>query len=98
MNKKKAELDAATQEYDRILQIIADEGQRLQEKAEKLRELQHWADIFDKATRETQHMIIAGLVERVDVGKGYDIQIKLRISATQFFNPDKEPEGIEQAS
>lgn len=43
-------------------------------------------------------MIIAGLVERVDVGKGYDIQIKLRISATQFFNPDKEPEGIEQAS
>ena len=98
MNKKKAELDAATQEYDHILQIIADEGQRLQEKAEKLRELQHWADIFDKATRETQHMIIAGLVERVDVGKGYDIRIKLRISATQFFNPDKEPEGIEQAS
>ena len=43
-------------------------------------------------------MIIAGLVERVDVGNGYDIQIKLRISATQFFNPDKEPAGIEQAS
>lgn len=43
-------------------------------------------------------MSIAGLVERVDVGNSYDIQIKLRISATQFFNPDKEPAGIEQTS
>ncbi len=45
--------------------------------------------MFDNATREAQHMIIGGLVERVDVGAGYDIRIRLRISATQFFEPDK---------
>lgn len=43
-------------------------------------------------------MIIAGLVERVEVGTGYDIQVKLRISAIQFFEPDKELESMDKVS
>ena len=98
MPRKKADLEAATREYDRLRELIENEAQRLQEKQEKLQELHHWADIFDNATRQAQHMIIAGLVERVDVGNGYDIQVKLRISATQFFEPDKETETMDKVS
>ena len=98
MPRKKADLEAATREYDRLRELIENEAQRLQEIQEKLQELHHWADIFDHATRQAQHMIIAGLVERVDVGNGYDIQVKLRISATQFFEPDKESEAMDKVS
>ena len=98
MPRKKADLEAATREYDRLRELIENETQRLQEKQDKLQELHHWADIFDHATRQAQHMIIAGLVERVDVGNGYDIQVKLRISVTQFFEPDKESEAMDKVS
>lgn len=43
-------------------------------------------------------MIIAGLVERVDVGSGYDIHVKLRISARQFFGPDSLPDEAGKSS
>lgn len=98
MPKKKAELEAASAEYDRVKKVYEDEGQRLMEKQNQLQELHRWADIFDQATRQAQHMIIAGLVERVDVGTGYNIQVKLRISAMQFFSPDNLPEAVVQAS
>ena len=98
MPRKKAELEAASAEYDRVKKVYEDEGQRLLEKQSQLQELHRWADIFDRATRQAQHMIIAGLVERVEVGNGYNIQVKLRISATQFFSPDSLPDAVVKAS
>ena len=43
-------------------------------------------------------MIIASLVERVDDGNGYNIQVKLRVSVTQFFSPDSALETVVQTS
>jgi hypothetical protein len=43
-----------------------------------------WAEVFHNANIETKHMIMANLIERVDIGSGYRINIKFRLSALQF--------------
>ena len=43
-----------------------------------------WADLFDKANKETRHMILARLIERVEVGAGYKVTVKFKITYEQF--------------
>ena len=43
-----------------------------------------WADIFDEANKETRHMILARLINRVEVGAGYKIMVKFKITYEQF--------------
>ncbi len=39
-----------------------------------------WAERYDKASIEEKHIIISHLVERIDVGEGYEISIKFRVA------------------
>ena len=43
-----------------------------------------WADCFDKANTETKHMIMARLIERVELADGYKVHIRFKISMDQF--------------
>ena len=43
-----------------------------------------WADTFESVSIETKHMILACLIERVEVGQGYRINIVFRISVMQY--------------
>lgn len=43
-----------------------------------------WAEAFDEANNEAKHMIIARLVERIEIGRNYEIEIKFRISVEQY--------------
>ena len=43
-----------------------------------------WAERYDEATYEAKHLIIAALVDQVEVNKNYDIKIHFKISAEQF--------------
>ena len=43
-----------------------------------------WADTFDEANAETKHMIIARLVERIEINHDYEVEIKFRISVEQY--------------
>ena len=43
-----------------------------------------WADTFDEAKAETKHMIIARLVERIEINHDYEVEIKFRISVEQY--------------
>ena len=47
-------------------------------------DLIEWADLFDKANKETRHMILARLIERVEVGAGYKVTVKFKITYEQF--------------
>ena len=42
---------------------------------EKLKQILSWADMFDQANTETKHMILAKLIERVDISANGQIQI-----------------------
>ena len=44
--------------------------------------------LLDKANTETKHMIMARLIERVDLGDGYKVHIKFKISLKQFLGQE----------
>ena len=43
-----------------------------------------WAEIFDDTEPDVRKMIIARLVERIEVGADYSIKIRLRINMRQY--------------
>ena len=47
-----------------------------------------WAELFDDASTEAKQMIISNIVERVTVSRGYKIDVKLKLTARQFLEPD----------
>ena len=51
---------------------------------EKLKQILSWADMFEQANTETKHMILAKLIERVDVSANGQIQIKFRLTAKEY--------------
>ena len=51
-----------------------------------------WASRFDDASYEAKHLVIAQLVDRIEIRKndGYDITIHWRMTAEQFLGRKKE--------
>ena len=63
----------------------ADENERLlQELEAKYNQLIAWSNIYDTANMETRKMIVAQIIERVDVFIGYELKMKFTISIEQF--------------
>jgi len=60
------------------------EKEQNKEARREIGELVSWAEAFDDAEPETRRMIIARLVERIDIGADYSISIRFRISMKQY--------------
>ena len=43
-----------------------------------------WVERYDKASVEAKHMIIAALVDRIEIGENYEVHIQFKVSAEQF--------------
>ena len=46
-----------------------------------------WAESFTVASLPVKRLIISKLIERIDVGSGYDIHIKFKLTAEEFAHP-----------
>ena len=53
-------------------------------------QLLSWAECYDRAEIETKHMIVARLIDRVEVGKGYKIHIRFKLSIEQFLGKEEQ--------
>lgn len=82
--KHRARMDAAEQALTTARAKLEAEAQNAKETKAQIDELLSWAECFDKANTETKHMIMARLIERVDLGDGYKVHIKFKISKAQF--------------
>ncbi len=51
---------------------------------QQVKELMTWVGQYDKASNAQKHIIIANLIERIDVDKDYSMNIKFKVSAEQF--------------
>ena len=75
---------ARQEEARRIMEEAQDrmeESQAVEQEAQvQVHQLLTWADRYDKASIEEKHMIISHLVERIDIGENYQINIKFRIA------------------
>ena len=83
-------LEQAKEEYQRILLANQAEEETLTAKRMEIQKTLEWAEMFDTAPRETKQMILASLIERVTVGRGYKINVQFKLSARQFLEPDAE--------
>ncbi len=84
MPKYREKFHNAQSRMDEVKQKTDEEKETSRAAAQEVNDLISWADAFDEANIETKHMIIARLIERIDVGRDYDIQIKFRISVEQY--------------
>ena len=97
MPKQKATYEQARQEYERILLENQAEEDRLAAKRLQINKTLEWAALFDETSREAKQMIISQIVERVDVGRDYQISVKLKLTAEQFMDPEAN-QHIDKAS
>jgi len=78
---------AKLEECQRTMEAKAKkEAEAENEKAAKaqVKEMLTWVERYDKATIEAKHMIIAALVDRIEIGENYEVHIQFKVSAEQF--------------
>ena len=98
MPKQKAALQAAQEEYQRILMVNQAEEETLAEKRALARKVGEWANIFATAPMSQKRMILAEIIDRVEIGAGYKINIEFKITARQFLEPDADAAGDQKVS
>lgn len=98
MPKQKGALEAAKEEYQRILMVNQAEEETLAEKRALARKVGEWADIFASAPLSQKRMILAEIIDRIEVGAGYKINIEFKLTARQFLEPDADAAGNQKVS
>jgi len=51
-----------------------------------------WSNVYAKSSTAAKKMILSKLIERIEVSRGYEINICFRISYTQFCGVPAETE------
>ena len=82
MPKYKEKLETAQRRMEEAKAKM--EKDAAQTATQEVTDLLSWVDTFDEANAETKHMIIARLVERIEIGHGYKAQIKFHINVEQY--------------
>ncbi|MBQ6346605.1 MAG: recombinase family protein [Clostridia bacterium] len=82
--KHRAKQDAAAQTIEEARARMEQEQMSQKETQAQIDEMLSWAGCYDKANIETRHMIIARIIEKVEVRANRKIHINFRISLDQF--------------
>ena len=90
--KLRAQLSETKARLDEMQRKLDEEQANNNTQIEKLREVLSWAVMFDQANTETKHMILAKLIERVDVSANGQIQIKFRLTAKEYMG--EQPDDV----
>ena len=62
----------------------------------QFQEIVDWSAQFEKASADTQKMILARIIERIDIYRGYEIVIKFFVTLEDFFGATNEEDGQEK--
>ena len=88
--KQKARLDAAAKAMEESKARLDAEKNQKRSNEIQVDEILTWASRFEDASYEAKHMVIAELVDRIEVKKGYEITICWRMTADQFLGKKTE--------
>ena len=64
------------------------DDEKFKAKQEQLQRTKEWAQILDIATPPRKQMILAEIIDRVEVRRGYEITVKFKLTAQQFLDPN----------
>lgn len=81
-------------EYARMVTSAEDKAAHLKEMDQYYEEFLGWAEEFELATMQRKRMILSELLERVEVGKGYKVTLKINLSYGQLLDITGK-EGVE---
>lgn len=73
-------------EYARMVTSAEDKAAHLKEMDQYYEEFLGWAEEFELATMQRKRMILSELLERVEVGKGYKVTLKINLSYSQLLD------------
>ena len=57
-----------------------------------------WGQLFDSAPLAQKQMILAEIIDRIEVGRGYSVRVKFKLTARQFIEPDAGGKQDQKAS
>ena len=86
--KHREKLQTARHAMEEAKARLEKEKSSAQQTKDQIDEMVSWADCYAKADIGTRHMIIARLIERVDVATGHKVHIKFRVSLKQFLGQE----------
>lgn len=95
--KAEAELRAARQEYAKVLQETEDDRELAQKIKECYRQFCGWAEEFELAPLTRKRMILSELLEKVEVGKGYQVTVHVKLTYKQFLELCQTEENSENS-
>ena len=86
--KHRAKLETAQRTMEDAKTRMQAEKENAKATKAQIDELLSWAECFDKADIGTKHLIVARLIDRVEVSSGYKVHIKFKISLKQFLGQE----------
>lgn len=95
--KAEAELRVARQEYAKVLQEAEDDRELAQKIKECYRQFCGWAEEFELAPLALKRMILSELLEKVEVGKGYQVTVHVKLTYKQFLELCQTEENSENS-
>lgn len=93
--KAEGELRIARQEYAAVLTQMDDEKETARKIKECYRQFCGWAEEFELATLPRKRMILSELLEKVEVGKGYEVTVHVKMSYQQFLRLSQPEEAAQ---
>lgn len=88
------ELDDAKAEYAELQSARLNEAAEIRKLRTYYDDFRGWAEEFDAAPLEIKRMILSQLIERVEVGRKYQVTIKLNMEYQQFLEITEEQKLI----
>ncbi len=73
------------------------ENERLQYLCEQYKSITDWAKEFDHADNDTKKMILARIIERIDVDRDYHLTIKFFVTIEEFKLSQRMDQALPQS-
>ena len=83
-------------EIDQAKKEAAFEEEHVKKLEKQFQEIVDWSAQFEKASADTQKMILARIIERIDIYRGYEIVIKFFVTLEDFFGVANEEDDQEK--
>lgn len=87
-------LERAKQQMEEATASMEEENHARLHAEKDIQRLQSWAECFDHANMETKHMILAELIERIEVSGNYHLTIHYRMTVQQYLSPEIDLEKL----
>ena len=88
IEKQKTKQADARMKLQALLEEKQTDDEKFKAKQEQLQRTREWAQILDIATAPRKQMILAEIIDRVEVRRGYEITVKFKLTAQQFLDPN----------